>query len=221
MPRNLTVILTALVLGAFTFSVHAAEKECKDVRITSSQLVDNAYWLISGNCLAEVTDVALADDFGNGFESLEFVFVNYDPEGNPSIEIPLVTRAGLGSATEIGQYLLQLRQCEKSPDKDKCIVLAEQQVLTPLEPLFPEPVDCHWSAWGECSEECGGGTQTRIKIGPENGGEECFGPDTQDCNTSPCPAVCGNGTVESPEECDDGNNQDGDGCSAACLVETV
>jgi cysteine-rich repeat protein len=32
--------------------------------------------------------------------------------------------------------------------------------------------------------------------------------------------VCGNGSVESGEQCDDGNTDGGDGCSAACLVET-
>jgi cysteine-rich repeat protein len=32
-------------------------------------------------------------------------------------------------------------------------------------------------------------------------------------------AVCGNGAVEPAEECDDGNGDDGDGCSAGCLVE--
>jgi cysteine-rich repeat protein len=31
--------------------------------------------------------------------------------------------------------------------------------------------------------------------------------------------VCGNGTVETTEECDDGNTTDGDGCSANCTVE--
>ncbi len=33
------------------------------------------------------------------------------------------------------------------------------------------------------------------------------------------PPRCGNGTVEGAEACDDGNLVDGDGCSAACLVE--
>jgi cysteine-rich repeat protein len=32
-------------------------------------------------------------------------------------------------------------------------------------------------------------------------------------------SFCGNETVEGDEECDDGNQDDGDGCSAACLVE--
>lgn len=31
--------------------------------------------------------------------------------------------------------------------------------------------------------------------------------------------VCGNGTIESPEECDDGNTVSGDGCSSGCKKE--
>ncbi len=34
-------------------------------------------------------------------------------------------------------------------------------------------------------------------------------------------AVCGNGVVESGEECDDGNTMDGDGCDATCHVEAA
>jgi cysteine-rich repeat protein len=33
-------------------------------------------------------------------------------------------------------------------------------------------------------------------------------------------SVCGDGTVEGVEECDDGNTMGGDGCSAMCTVET-
>lgn len=33
--------------------------------------------------------------------------------------------------------------------------------------------------------------------------------------------VCGNGTVESGEECDDGNTKNGDGCSSSCKTETT
>lgn len=35
----------------------------------------------------------------------------------------------------------------------------------------------------------------------------------------PPPANCGNGTVNAPEQCDDGNNVSGDGCSSVCLFE--
>lgn len=33
-------------------------------------------------------------------------------------------------------------------------------------------------------------------------------------------AVCGNGVAELPEQCDDGNTQNGDGCSGECTLET-
>jgi len=32
--------------------------------------------------------------------------------------------------------------------------------------------------------------------------------------------VCGDGTLESPEECDDGDTDNGDGCDSVCAVET-
>lgn len=35
------------------------------------------------------------------------------------------------------------------------------------------------------------------------------------------PAGCGNGTVEPPEQCDDGNTISGDGCSSSCMLEGV
>ena len=31
--------------------------------------------------------------------------------------------------------------------------------------------------------------------------------------------ICGNGTLEPPEECDDANRRDGDGCTSTCLLE--
>ena len=33
--------------------------------------------------------------------------------------------------------------------------------------------------------------------------------------------VCGNGVVEAPEQCDDGNTASGDGCSATCTIESI
>ncbi len=37
-------------------------------------------------------------------------------------------------------------------------------------------------------------------------------------SVSPGPSVCGNGIVESGEQCDDGNLQNGDGCSSLCIA---
>ena len=79
----------------------------------------------------------------------------------------------------------------------------------------PAPVDCqgNWSEWGECSEECGGGTQTSTFTrtrGPEHGGKACPDPTTKtrECNTEACtPVDCqGNWSEwgECSEECGGG-----------------
>ena len=34
-------------------------------------------------------------------------------------------------------------------------------------------------------------------------------------------SVCGNGIIEPPEMCDDGNLLNGDGCSDVCTIESV
>ncbi|MBN2493739.1 MAG: DUF4215 domain-containing protein [Deltaproteobacteria bacterium] len=64
-------------------------------------------------------------------------------------------------------------------------------------------------------------------------GEECdLGPANSDTASGQCPGVCrtdcrcpycGDYTVDfvRGEECDDGNNTDGDGCSAACTIEAA
>ncbi len=49
----------------------------------------------------------------------------------------------------------------------------------------------------------------------------CVNPGTMDsyCQHTPMPPVCGNNVKESGEQCDDGNNVNGDGCSSTCLLE--
>lgn len=47
-----------------------------------------------------------------------------------------------------------------------------------------------------------------------NSGDGCSATCTKE--TSPS---CGDGTVDSGEECDDRNNADGDGCDASCIKE--
>ena len=53
------------------------------------------------------------------------------------------------------------------------------------------PVDGGWSAWGACTKECGGGTQTRTctNPAPANGGKDCSGAASRPCNTAPCAGV--------------------------------
>lgn len=84
------------------------------------------------------------------------------------------------------------------------------------------------------SSSCDDGSIERVTILPgitdsaaEGGGGEppaSMDADTPDalppCEGDDCPA-CGNATQEGDEECDDGNEQRGDGCSARCTLETA
>jgi len=57
------------------------------------------------------------------------------------------------------------------------------------------PVDCggDFAEWEECSEPCGGGTQTRqyaVSEPAANGGTACPAAQTRKCNEQPCPVDC-------------------------------
>jgi cysteine-rich repeat protein len=49
---------------------------------------------------------------------------------------------------------------------------------------------------------------------------QCATPITSLPTAGPLGSTCGNGTVESPEDCDDGNEDDTDGCTTSCLGTT-
>jgi cysteine-rich repeat protein len=52
-------------------------------------------------------------------------------------------------------------------------------------------------------------------LGLDNDGDNLYDTADPDCAQPP---VCGNGTIESGEECDDGNTEDADGCQADCQL---
>jgi cysteine-rich repeat protein len=75
-----------------------------------------------------------------------------------------------------------------------------------------DPVTCYYCDTAGC--------QMILKAA----GSTCIAPEYTDplCNyecTFPGMAVCGNNQKEGSEECDDGNIEDGDGCSSSCLTE--
>ena len=69
---------------------------------------------------------------------------------------------------------------------------------------------------GECGAECAVNSDCN----------DCNPYTTDICNAQTCMCehtelpYCGDGNLDSGEECDDGNNIDGDGCSADCMIET-
>lgn len=67
---------------------------------------------------------------------------------------------------------------------------------------------------GTCSAVCD--NQPITVIGQSDG---CCPPGGNANNDVDCPPVCGNGVLESGEQCDDGNTTGGDGCDGTCRTE--
>jgi cysteine-rich repeat protein len=56
--------------------------------------------------------------------------------------------------------------------------------------------------------------------GKVEGAEECDGTANCDASCNRIP-TCGDGFVDAPETCDDGNTANGDGCSSTCVIESI
>ncbi len=81
-------------------------------------------------------------------------------------------------------------------------LLDAPQSVSPEEVLLPQRL-CAPGSSRSCP--CGRGLQGSSSCGPGGVWSQCL-----------CPAPCGNGLPDPGELCDDGNNIDGDGCSADC-----
>jgi TonB family protein len=68
--------------------------------------------------------------------------------------------------------------------------------------------------------DTGTGNQPDPGTGTGSGDPDATGHCTENCAEGPpAAAVCGDGSVDASEQCDDGNNVSGDGCSATCRIE--
>ncbi|HZF49779.1 MAG TPA: kelch repeat-containing protein [Polyangiaceae bacterium] len=107
--------------------------------------------------------------------------------------------------------------------------------LCPVDVKVPVGTECHASA-GDCdaAEACDGVADDcpLDSPAPDNTACDDADPCTQNdvctggvCQGSGCepitPGICGDSERTLPEECDDGNTADGDGCSAECRLEDI
>lgn len=90
-------------------------------------------------------------------------------------------------STEPGTYLVELTVTDNLGATGQGTVFVFIDV---------EPVHCvasEWSAWGNCTSECGGGIRYRYRerlVFAEWGGDDCETVDLGDCNTEECAQDC-------------------------------
>jgi cysteine-rich repeat protein len=119
-------------------------------------------------------------------------------------------------------HTMHIQELETDLRKAKATELTQKDTIKNML-----PVDCKytsWSAWGQCSAQCGIGSHSRKRIverKSKNGGTPCDRPltETQQCKTKHC-EVCGDGVQVNKEECDDGNSAQDDGCDEHCKIES-
>ncbi|MBU1070514.1 hypothetical protein KJ975_13185 [Myxococcota bacterium] len=102
-----------------------------------------------------------------------------------------------------------------------------------IEGVLSCNADCSYD-FSDCGGQCGN------NVVETTDGEQCDGSNlngsscqalnysggqlacnTTDCtfDTSACDSVCGNGVLDTGEQCDDDGNNDDDGCNSACVIE--
>lgn len=118
-------------------------------------------------------------------------------------------------------------QCKEASPKDKsvCTPTGGLQMCGNAKVEKGEQCDTGTQRNGTCSNKCticpiadcaappaGCRYESDNTVGPDG----CF---ANLCGKLVCAAVCGNAKLETGEQCDDGNTEDRDGCSATCRLE--
>lgn len=78
-----------------------------------------------------------------------------------------------------------------------------------VQPTEHKPKEAPQPSTGDPTTGGGGGS------GEANSPGQC----TENCDPTPRAPVCGDGSLDAGEQCDDGNTLDGDGCSSTCRIE--
>lgn len=145
-----------------------------------------------GECTDAGCVIPLDADSASGFLPADVP----NPDGTTTLKLPegVCARIAEGKATGIAASFT----CEPKRETTPPCGVASAVQGSPIVPLVDG---------GAPPPSSGEGGADASPVAPRDGGGETR------------PPFCGDGIVESPETCDDGNRNSGDGCSAQCAVE--
>jgi hypothetical protein len=147
--------------------------------------------------------------------------------------IPTATACGVGECASAGTL-----ECVAGSLQDTCTVnLPSTEVCDGLDNdcdvEVDEGFDADTDGLADCYDNCPDDPNTSQSDGDgDDVGDVCdncpsnWNPDQADADSDGLGDACdfqscGDGTLEFPEECDDGNNIDGDNCSTSCAAEGI
>ncbi|MFN0250884.1 MAG: myxococcus cysteine-rich repeat containing protein [Kofleriaceae bacterium] len=121
-----------------------------------------------------------------------------------------------------GEKRDQEKKKEKKKKEKKEKTKVELRQVHKIEQDKPEEVAV--DSTGGSGEGEGDGDGPEVGPGTSGGGGTCDpAVDPNQCQEAPVihTQTCGDGILEAPEQCDDGNRADGDKCSSACRIEQI
>lgn len=98
---------------------------------------------------------------------------------------------------------------------EKCDGTGDKACLANCDDMDPCTTDYQSGSAANCNITC-----THVPVTAALSGDKCCPAGASANSDSDCQAECGNNKVEQGEDCDDGNRDAGDGCTAECKQES-
>ncbi|HET8938239.1 MAG TPA: hypothetical protein VFN67_32570 [Polyangiales bacterium] len=99
--------------------------------------------------------------------------------------------------------------------KETCDGTGDKACPANCDDKLPCTTDYMTGSAANCNVTC-----SHVPVTEAKSGDSCCPPGASANSDSDCQAACGNSKVEPGEDCDDGNRDAGDGCTADCKTET-
>ena len=175
---------------------------------------DGPSLVLAGSCESELPEVSLADDATASIFTLDTGATGNDIDAVSCLD-------GVSLPGNEGFFSVYMAAGEKwhffvhvPPDAEAADPVP--YVLRSCDPQSCQP--------GYAADDCGPGGDEHFSFVPPDAGYYLIGVDSGTAGGAALDLtvvrpICGNGKREHSESCDDGNQEDGDGCDAVCRTE--